>query len=81
MSEEAANGAIQAVASNPKVAGAMTVIMNALGAVALLDKLQTVLGLISLGIGCAIGLYALKCNITKSKIYERMLRDGESLKE
>jgi len=81
MSDETVSNVLEAAASNPKVATTVAVTLNALGTAALLSQLQTILGLVSLGIGCAIGIYALRCNITKNKIYERMLKDGESLKE
>lgn len=81
MSDETVSTVLEAAASNPKVATTVAVTLNAMGTAALLSQLQTILGLVSLGIGCAIGIYALRCNITKNKIYERMLKDGESLKE
>lgn len=81
MSEEAVGKVLETAANNPKVQVAMAVGLNAMGTAALLSQLQTILGLVSLGIGCAIGIYALRCNIAKEKIYQRMLRDGESLKE
>lgn len=81
MKDETVSNVLEAAASNPKVAGAVAVSLNAMGVASLLSSLQTILGIVSLTIGCGIGIYALKCNMTKNKIYERMLANGESLKE
>lgn len=75
------SAALDAVASNPKVATAVAAATSAMGAASVLSQVQTVLGLISLAIGCVVGLYVLRSNRIKTKIYQRMLDNGESLRE
>lgn len=73
--------ALEAAASHPKVATSVAAATTAMGAASLLSEISTVLGLISLGIGCIVGIYVLRINHIKHKIYERMYEKGESLKE
>lgn len=78
---EGVASAAEAVASNPKVAVAVSAVTSAMGAASILSQIQTVLGLVSLAIGCGIGLYVLRINVIKRRIYQRMWDNGESLKE
>jgi hypothetical protein len=78
---EGVKAALEAVASHPKVASGVAAATTAMGAASLLSQIQTVLGLISLAIGCVVGVYVLRINHIKHKIYERMYEKGESLKE
>ena len=73
--------ALEAVASNPKVAGAVAAATTSMGAASLLSQIRTFLGIISLLIGSGVGIYVLRINAIKRKIYERMLENGESLKD
>lgn len=73
--------ALEAVASNPKVASAVSVVTTSMGVTAVMSQIQTILGLVSLAIGCLVGIYVLRINAIKRKIYQRMLENGESLKE
>jgi threonine dehydratase len=73
--------AVEAVASNPKVAAVASASLTTMGAASVLSQIQTVLGIVSLAIGCGIGLYVLRINAIKYKIYQSMLDKGESLKE
>lgn len=73
--------ALEAAASHPKVATAVAVTTAGMGVSSLMSEIQTALGLVSLVIGCVVGLYVIFINHTKAKIYRRMLKDGESLKE
>lgn len=79
--QESVKVALEAVASHPKVASTVAAATAAMGATSILSQVQTVLGLISLGIGCVVGLYVLRINHIKRKIYERMWENGESLRE
>jgi hypothetical protein len=82
MSEpENMQAALEAVASNPKVAGVVAAATTSMGAASLLSQIHTLLGIISLLIGCGVGVYVLRINAIKRKIYERMLENGESLKD
>lgn len=78
---ESVASAVESVASNPKVAAAASASLTAMGAASVLSQIQTVLGIVSLAIGCGIGLYVLRINAIKFKIYQKMLDKGESLKE
>lgn len=73
--------ALEAVASNPKVASIIAASNITMGAASILNDIQTVLGLISLAIGCLVGLYTLRILHIKGKILKRMEQNGESLKE
>lgn len=79
--QENVKAALEAVASNPKVASIVAAANITMGAASILNDIQTVLGLISLAIGCGVGLYAFRIQQIKHKIYQRMLENGESLKE
>lgn len=72
---------LETAASNPKIAGAVATVGGLLGYTSIASFTQTFLGILSLSISCVIGLYVIKINRTKDKIYERMLKDGESFKE
>lgn len=73
--------ALEAVASNPKVSSIVAATTASMGAASLLSQIHTILGIISLLIGCGVGIYVLRINSIKRKIYERMLANGESLKD
>lgn len=73
--------ALEAAASHPKVATAVAVATAGMGVSSLMSAIQTGLGIVSLAIGCVVGLYVVWINHIKAKIYQRMLKDGESLKE
>lgn len=79
--QESAKAALEAVASNPKVASVVAAATASMGATSLVSQIHTILGVISLAIGCIVGLYVLRINAIKRKIYERMYENGESLKE
>jgi hypothetical protein len=79
--QEGVKTALETVASNPKVASGVAAITSSMGAASLLSEIHTVLGVISLAIGCVVGIYVLRINAIKRKIYERMYENGESLKE
>ena len=81
MNEQSVKEAFEAVATNPKVASTVAAATASMGAASLLSNIQTVLGLISLAIGCLVGIYVLRIHAIKRKIYERMLERGESFKE
>lgn len=78
---ESVKSALETVASNPKVASSVAAFTGSSGVVALLSEIHTVLGAISLLIGCVVGIYVLRINAVKHKIYKRMYDNGESLKE
>jgi hypothetical protein len=78
---EGAASAVEMLASNPKVATAVSAAAAAAGTTAILNYIQTSLGILSLVLGCAIACYVLRINAKKLQIYQRMLENGESLKE
>ncbi len=78
---ESVKAALEAAASHPKVASAVAAATATRGASSILSDVQTILGLISLGIGCIVGLYVLRIHHIKGKIYQRMYDQGESFKE
>ena len=78
---DGARSTLEAVAGNPKVSSAVAAATTSMGTASLLSEIHTVLGIISLLIGCAVGIYVLRINAIKRKIYERMLRDGVAIKD
>lgn len=78
---ENVRAALEAAASNPKVASVVAAATSSMGLASIMAQVQTVLGLISLAIGCVVGLYVLRINSIKRKIYQRMWDNGESLKD
>lgn len=78
---DGARATLENVAANPKVSSAVAAATTSMGAASLLSEIHTVLGIISLLIGCCVGIYVLRANAIKCKIYLRMLEKGESLKE
>lgn len=76
---EKLQAAIETVASNAKISSGVAALAGTAGANALLSDVHTFLGILSLAIGCVVGLYVLWINHTKLKIYRRMLDAGESL--
>lgn len=79
--QESVKAALETVASNPKVASSVAAMTSSMGAASLLSEIHTVMGVISLVIGCIVGIYVLRINAVKRKIYQRMYENGESLKE
>jgi hypothetical protein len=73
--------ALDALASSPKVASTVAAATAGMGFASIMSQIQTVLGLISLIIGCVVGLYVLRIHAIKHKIYQRMWDNNESLKE
>lgn len=73
--------AVEAVASHPKVAMAVSAGTTALGTASVLAEIQTVLGVVSVLIGIAIGLLVWRINAIKLKIYQRAWQNGELPKE
>lgn len=83
-SQQFADGArstLENVAANPKVSSAVAVATTSMGSASLLSDIHTVLGIISLLIGCGVGIYVLRINMIKRKIYQRMLEKGEPIKD
>jgi hypothetical protein len=79
--QESAKAAVETALSNPKVSGIVAALTSSSGAAALFSSLNSVLGAISLALGCVVAVYTIRILHTKSKIYDRMHREGESLKE
>ncbi len=81
MNDQSIKSALETALSNPKVASIIAALTGSSGAASLLSQIHTLFGVISLAIGCMVGLYTLRILHIKGKIYKRMERDGESLKE
>ena len=79
--QESVKAALETALSNPKVSSLIAALTGSSGAAALFSSLNSILGGVSLAIGCVVGVYTIRILRLKGKILERMHRDGESLKE
>lgn len=68
--------AVETAASNPKVASIVAVTTTSLGAASTLELMQSVLGLVSLVIGCLVGLFVIRIHWIKYKILRRAWDSG-----
>lgn len=79
--QETVKSALETALSNPKVSSVIAALTGSSGAAALLSQIHTIVGIISLAIGCLVGVYTLRILHIKGKILKRMEQNGESLKE
>lgn len=79
--QETVKSALETALSNPKVSSVIAALTGSSGAAALLSQIHTIVGIISLAIGCLVGIYTLRILHIKGKILKRMEQNGESLKE
>lgn len=73
--------ALETVLSNTKISAAIAALTGTSGAASLLSDIHSFFGVVSLAIGCLVGLYTLRILHIKGKIYKRMEQNGENLKE
>lgn len=73
--------ALEAAASNPKVASIVAVTTTSLGAASTMEMLQGWLGIASLAIGCLVGLFVIRIHIIKYRLLLRAWENGESSNE
>lgn len=79
--QETVKSALETALSNPKVSSVIAALTGSSGAAALLSQIHTIVGILSLAIGCLVGVYTLRILHIKGKILKRMEQNGESLKE
>lgn len=79
--QETVKSALETALSNPKVSTVIAALTGSSGAAALLSQIHTIIGILSLAIGCLVGIYTLRILHIKGKILKRMEKNGESLKE
>ena len=79
--QETVKSALETALSNPKVSSVIAALTGSSGAAALLSQIHTIVGILSLAIGCLVGVYTLRVLHIKGKILRRMEQNGESLKE
>jgi len=79
--QENVKTALETALSNPKVSSIIAALTGSSGAAALLSEIHTLVGIISLTIGCFVGLYTLRILHIKGKILKRMEKNGEPLKD
>ena len=79
--QENVKTALETAVSNPKVSSIVAALTGSSGAAAFMSEIHTAMGIVSLTIGCFVGIYTLNILHIKRKILKRMERDGESLKE
>lgn len=71
--------AVETIASHPTIASAVAVTTSASGAIAIMSQVQTILGIISLCIGCLVGLFVIRCHHLKAKLMQRAWDSGGTL--
>lgn len=76
---ETIKSAVEAAANHPTIASAVAVAATANGTIAILSQAQTVLGIVSLTIGCVVGLFVIRCNYLRSKLLQREWDSGGML--
>jgi len=79
--QESIKAALETVLSNSKVSGLIAALTGSSGAAAVFGNIHSILGSVSLAIGCVVGIYTLRILRVKHRIMQRMERDGESLKD
>lgn len=79
--QETVKSALETALSNPKVSSVIAALTGSSGAAALLSQIHTIVGILSLAIGCLVGIYTLRILHIKGKILKRMEQNGESLKD
>ena len=68
---ETAQSALDAAASHPAIASAVAATTASTGAIAILSQTATVLGVVSLAIGCIVGLLVIRVHWIKYKLLKR----------
>lgn len=76
---ESAGAAIEAAANHPTVQKAVAVTTASMGSVALLSDVQSILGMISLAIGCLVGAVVLRNSWIQGKLLQRKWDRGEDM--
>ena len=78
---ETIKSAVETIANHPTIASAVAVTTSASGAIAIMSQVQTVLGIISLCIGCVVGLFVIRCHHLKAKLMQRAWENGKNMPE
>jgi hypothetical protein len=78
---ETIRSAIETAASHPGIASAVAATTSASGAIAILSQTQTILGVVSLAIGCVVGCFVIRCHYLRSKLLQREWDEGIKKKE
>ena len=78
---ESVGAALEAAANHPTVQKAVAAGTVVMGSASLLSNVQTVLGLISLAIGCLVGAVVLRNSWIQGKLLQRKWERGEDIDE
>lgn len=70
--------AIENAAINPKVATTVSATTTIMGLSAALDQIQSGIGIISLVIGCIVGIFVVRVHSMKYKLLKRAWDNGET---
>lgn len=73
--------AVEAAASNPKVATTVATGTTLMGGMMALDQIQTFVGTVSVIIGCVVGVFVILVHSMKYKLLKRAWDQGELPKD
>ncbi len=76
---ETLKSAIEAAASHPTIASAVAASTTTMGTISILSQTQTILGIISVAIGCMVGLFVMRVHWIKYKLLKRQWDTGGTL--
>lgn len=71
--------AAEAAANHPAIASAVAASTTTMGTISILSQTQTILGIISVAIGCVVGLFVIRVHWIKYKILRRAYDAGEPM--
>jgi len=71
--------AVEAAANHPAIASTVAASTTAMGTLSILSQTQTVLGIISVAIGCVVGLFVIRVHWIKYKLLKRQWDNGGTL--
>lgn len=77
---ETVRAAIETAASNPKIAMGVAATTTYLGAASMMEVIQGALSVVSLVIGCLVGLFVIRIHMVKYKLLMRAWESGETVK-
>lgn len=78
---ETIKSAVEAAANHPAIASAVAASTTTMGTISILSQTQTVLGIISVAIGCVVGLFVIRVHWIKYKLLKRQWDSGVMLQK
>lgn len=76
---ETIKSAVEAAANHPVIASAVAASTTTMGTFSILSQTQTILGIVSVAIGCVVGLFVIRVHWIKYKLLRRQWDSGGML--